>query len=315
MAAQGAPNTVTEVVKPQAPSPDAPPAPEVAPPQDKPPEVSEPVASETPKPDVTPEPLAPRAEPVDVTGKPPEITPPSDDVVAILPQVSPRPQARPADRVAPKPVAQPPEPDTKIDPVVREKTDPNEASNTPKPEEPATAPKEAVTEIVPEAKDKVSAAPKTSIRPKTRPARPKPAAKPDTKTAVNSALAEALGGGNTTSQQSGNNGQTGTDPLTQGEKDGLIVAVSECWTVDPGAASGKVTVVVSVRLNRDGRLAASPKFVSSSGGEKAAVDAAFRNARTAIISCGQRGFDLPEEKYEHWQEIEMTFNPEKMRLR
>ena len=45
------------------------------------------------------------------------------------------------------------------------------------------------------------------------------------------------------------------------------------------------------------------------------MDVAFRKARTAVISCGRRGFDLPDEKYEHWRDIEMTFNPEKMRLR
>ena len=106
----------------------------------------------------------------------------------------------------------------------------------------------------------------------------------------------------------------GSDPLTSGEKDGLIAAIKQCWSVDPYAASGKVVVVVKVSLNRDGTLAGTPKKVSATGGDATAVDVAFRNARTAVIACGRGGFDLPDEKYEQWREIEITFNPEKMRL-
>ena len=42
---------------------------------------------------------------------------------------------------------------------------------------------------------------------------------------------------------------------------------------------------------------------------------AFEAARRAIIRCGSSGFDLPAEKYGHWRDIEMTFNPERMRIR
>lgn len=323
LAAQGAPETTTEVAMPQAPAPDSPPAPDVSQNQDTPPEQSEPEVAETPEPDATPDQVAPAPAPAEVEDRSPEIARPAEEDVAVLvPQESARPKARPVERVAPKPVAQPPEPDAEVDPVVRQEADPNVASETPKPREDATAPREAVTEIVPEASDEVSAAPKVSKRPQTRPKRSAPAPKPATETAsngtssaVNSALAEALAGGETQAAQTGTTGQSGSDPLTKGEEDALIVAVSECWSVDPGAASGKVTVVVSVTLNRDGTLAASPTLVSSQGGDQTAVDVAFRKARTAVISCGRRGFDLPDEKYEHWRDIEMTFNPEKMRLR
>lgn len=325
LAAQGAPETTTEVAMPQTPTPETPPAPDVSASEDTPPEQSEPEVAETPEPDVTPEPVTPSPAPAQVDDQPPEITTPAEEEVAVLvPQESARPKARPAERVAPKPVAKPPEPETPVDPVVRQETAPSETSETPKPDEKPSAPAEAVTEIVPEANDEVSAAPKTSKRPQTRPNRPapKPATKPETETAdsgtanaVNSALAEAMAGGESEASQTGSNGQSGADPLTQGEKDGLILAVSDCWSVDPGAASGKVTVVVSVTLNLDGTLAASPKLVSSDGGDQRAVEVAFRKARTAVISCGRRGFDLPEEKYENWREIEMTFNPEKMRLK
>ena len=42
---------------------------------------------------------------------------------------------------------------------------------------------------------------------------------------------------------------------------------------------------------------------------------AFEAARRAIIRCGSNGYDLPREKYGQWQNIEMTFNPEKMRIK
>jgi len=34
-----------------------------------------------------------------------------------------------------------------------------------------------------------------------------------------------------------------------------------------------------------------------------------------VIRCGASGYDLPEESYDHWRVIEITFNPEEMRLR
>ena len=38
-------------------------------------------------------------------------------------------------------------------------------------------------------------------------------------------------------------------------------------------------------------------------------------ARRAIIRCGADGYKLPPEKYDQWRDIEMTFNPEKMRIK
>jgi hypothetical protein len=56
-------------------------------------------------------------------------------------------------------------------------------------------------------------------------------------------------------------------------------------------------------------------MLSASGGGDAAAKQAFEAARRAIIRCGNDGFDLPVEKYDHWRDIEMTFNPEKMRIK
>jgi hypothetical protein len=51
------------------------------------------------------------------------------------------------------------------------------------------------------------------------------------------------------------------------------------------------------------------------GGGETAARQAFEAARRAVIRCGTSGYDLPEESYDHWRELELVFNPEEMRLR
>ncbi|MGA1233976.1 MAG: energy transducer TonB, partial [Lutimaribacter sp.] len=78
----------------------------------------------------------------------------------------------------------------------------------------------------------------------------------------------------------------------------------------------RTTVVVSVSMTEDGKpVVPSIRMRSFSGGSQASAQQAFDSARRAIIRCGTRGYDLPAEKYALWQEIEMTFNPEKMRIK
>jgi len=60
------------------------------------------------------------------------------------------------------------------------------------------------------------------------------------------------------------------------------------------------------------------RLLSSSEGSEAAVQSAFNKARVAVLRCqsfGRDGYDLPPEKYEQWQDVEMTFNPVEMRSR
>ncbi|MFW8637049.1 energy transducer TonB [Cribrihabitans pelagius] len=199
-----------------------------------------------------------------------------------------------------------------------------------------------------------SAAPEVSRRPKTRPSRPrdaepepeaaaaaapqaeekpepepkpepKPAAKPEPEekpaapeqvesAAVEDALAEALAGGQeadvTAPEPAG-------PPLTLGEKDALRVEVSRCWNVGSLSTDAlQTTVVVTVSLAQNGTPdTGSIKMLSSSGGSAAAAKQAYEAARRAIIRCGAQGFSLPPEKYAQWRDIEMTFNPERMRIK
>ncbi|MBZ0128020.1 MAG: energy transducer TonB, partial [Rhodobacteraceae bacterium] len=105
-------------------------------------------------------------------------------------------------------------------------------------------------------------------------------------------------------------------PLTAGETEGLRLAIQECWNVGSLSTDAlKVTVVVGVSLDAEAKpLAASIRLISSEGNIVAA-EQAYEAARRAIIRCGVRGYGLPVEKYDHWRDIEITFNPEKMRIR
>jgi hypothetical protein len=97
----------------------------------------------------------------------------------------------------------------------------------------------------------------------------------------------------------------------------LRVAVQRCWNVGSLSSEAlRTTVEVAVSMTREGRPdIGSIRLVGSSGGSDAAAKQAYEAARRAIIRCGTDGFDLPVEKYDQWREIEMTFNPESMRIR
>ena len=257
----------------------------------------------------------PNAVPVDTT--PPVQVAPSDLDGTSLERDA---VAAPAPRVAAVPQVAPP-PDTETAPEVVPDTAPEpvpEPEPEPEPEEPA-APEQASDRIVTEAEEVQNYAPASSMRPKSRPARPvrqaeRPAApvqeetqQPSTDDAVAAALAESE------PEQPVRRGP----PLTGGEREGLRVAVSNCWNVGSLSTDALgTTVVVNVEMEQSGKpVTGSIRMVSFSGGSEAAARQAFEAARRAIIRCGARGFPLPVEKYDQWREIEMTFNPEGMQFR
>jgi hypothetical protein len=106
-------------------------------------------------------------------------------------------------------------------------------------------------------------------------------------------------------------------PLSASEKDALRVAVRDCWEVSSlSSLALETTVVVAVSLTQDGKpVVSSIRQVSSEGGTIASTSEAFENARRAIIRCGASGFKLPIGKYDQWKDIEMNFNPQRMRLK
>lgn len=298
-------------------------APAVASEADTPPAQHQPQTAATNEPDATPEAPTPPPRRAELSDTPPELPPPPEDTAVLVPEVSERPRPRPVPRVAPEPVARP-DPEVRIDEVDRAGIAPDERAETVEEERRQTAREEAATEIVTEAETAGAAAPARSLRPRARPTRadaataPPPAA-PETAAprvddaAVADAIAAALGGSGAAASDSPPAGP----PLSAGEKDALRVAVQRCWNV--GALSTEAlgtTVVVMVRMFEDGRPdAASIRMTGYSGGGASAADQAFGAARRAIIRCGAEGFDLPAEKYGQWRDIEMTFNPERMRIK
>ncbi len=278
--------------------------------QEPPGVTTEPAALTTPEtptspPDVssTPDPEPERSVPEVSDTTPPDPTPEQT------------PEPLPSERIAPQAVA-PPDPEAAPDEIERDAVVPEEGEGeTAQEPQEATAPEEAAPEIVTEAEEPAGA-PLRSIRPASRPSRPNVARAEDdepTTSAVDDAVAAALA----------ENAQVETPrapvgpPLSSGERDALRVSVSNCWNVGSlSTAALSTTVVVAVDMQEDGRpVASSIRMLDFSGGPESAARQAFEAARRAIIRCGARGFPLPAEKYDHWREIEMTFNPENMRIR
>jgi hypothetical protein len=229
-----------------------------------------------------------------------------------------------------------------VAPVLQEAPTPTDTAEAPTEEAPtATAPEEAAPEIVTEAETpsrQLDASPRPQRRPErpapipaavaeapqtppaeTPPAEtpPPPAETPPTPPApeVVDPLAAAISGAIAEAQSAPTAAPAGP-PLSQGERDGFRVAVQNCWNVDPGAPWALVAVTIAFDLNRDGTpVSNSLRMVCFQGGEEAQARQAFEAGRRAILRCGAQGFDLPPEKYDHWQEVEMTFDPSSMRIR
>ncbi len=293
---------------------------------------SEPVAPPAAAPLSPPEPVAenipeiesPPASPVvEVEDTPPEQ--PAPEALALAEPPSETPTPREAPRVAPEPAAPAP-PEALPDEVLREEVSQSPEAAEKQPETEPTAPPEASTEIVTEAEKPASSAPVSSPRPRARPARPAPpvavAEAPAPEEAAEDAMAAAIAAAvedaaSTPAPAASSPAAAAGPPLSRSEKEGFRLAVSRCWNVGALSAEAlRVTVTVGFSLTRDGRPEpASLRMISASGGSDGAARQAYEAARRAILRCGARGYNLPIEKYEHWRDIEITFNPEKMRIK
>lgn len=264
------------------------------------------------------------AEPESVA---PEVSPAAPSR-PVPPELAPEPEPAPLvqetaptdiDRVAPE-VAPEPAPEAEIAPVVQEEVTADEFGAETQPESQATAPEAATTEIVTEATEFADLAPAVSLRPRARPNRPAPTSEPEpistpepaVSETINDAIAEALTNPTRTPES-----VPSGPPLSRGELRGLQVSVGSCWNVGSLSSEAmQTTVVVGVTLSPEAKPEiASIHMVSFTGGSEVAARRAYETARRAIIRCGSGGYNLPSEKYEHWREIEMTFNPENMRIK
>src|SRR5216683_3324918 len=87
-------------------------------------------------------------------------------------------------------------------------------------------------------------------------------------------------------------------------------AAAQLWTVPAGAKDPQeLVVLVRIKLNRDGKLAAPPVVLSSG------TSPLFMAARDSAIRALFRGqpYDmLKPEHYEQWKDVEITFDPRDM---
>ena len=236
------------------------------------------------------------------------------------------PKPRPAPRIAPVAVA-PPAPDMDIGEITRDTAAPQLEPAQVLKEQTAKAPEAAAPEIVTEAEKPSEAvevsklAPPRSVRPQRRPA-PRPVVEtpidtPESTsvqiTPLAAALAEALSGTTSEPETQG----TATEALAPQVIRGMQLAISPCWNL--GASSSAAlftTVVVGMELTIDGKpLVNSIYLVGYEGGDDDSAQRAFETAQRAIKECGAPGFELPTELYSVWRNVEITFNPEKMRVR
>jgi hypothetical protein len=320
----------TDVAQPEAPQEPAETS-EVA--QKPEPEIQQPAPIEPEAPQPEPEVIEPTPPPpaAEVSETAPERPEPPAEVAVLAPEVAPVAVPRPVDRVAPEAVEQP-DPEARPDVVKQEAATPDApAEKVVEEAQEATAPEEATTEIVTEAAEAPKAAPNQSARPPARRPKPpapqvaeavetpKPAQPAVDKDAVAAALAEALGGEDKPAPPAPISPAAAPSgpPLSNGEKESLRLAVSACWNVGSLSSEAlRTTVIVSVQMNQDGTPQTnSITMTGSSGGSPAAAGQAFEAARRAIIRCGSRGYQLPVDKFGQWQNIEMTFNPERMRIK
>ena len=271
----------------------------------------------------------------------PEVTEPtklaapqSNDAAFIVPRSAPAPRPQPDKRIAPKSVAPPP-PDVAQEDQLRQAAAPSEnPAAVPQPEVDATAPEEAARESLAETDTPPKMAPDSSVRPQARPAlpeppkapepspeianqspapvqapkpKPRPEAEPEPtpkEDPIQAALQEAMQGGSEPSEAEG-------PALTKDEKEGLRDDVQACWIVDEGSLVSNVTVTVAMSMTPEGKVkGGSLRLISGEGGSDRAKKIAFEAARRAILRCQKKGYDLPKEKYEHWREIEIIFDPE-----
>lgn len=235
---------------------------------------------------------------------------------------SPENKPRDAPRVAPVPFLRPDQ-DVAVDTEVTESAQAQEAPVVVETDSQDAAPEEATTEIVTEA-EKPAGAPTSVPVPRLRPqptqdfAAPEPAPeppKPDAD-ALAAALAEAQDAPEPAATSQQDDIPMGP-PMTLAEKETLRVTVSSCWnTGSLSSAALRVTVVVGVQMAETGKpVSGSIRLITSEGGSGDAVTQAYEAARRAILRCGAKGYDLPQEKFGQWRDIEMTFNPEKMRIK
>ncbi|MCB2111457.1 MAG: hypothetical protein KDD88_10610, partial [Rhodobacteraceae bacterium] len=279
---------------------------------------------------------APEAQPLPEA--PPAPEPPAETPLEVQPSGQSETPPKAADIVAPDPTDAPaPAPETAPEAAPETTPEPTAEPQPPEPQTPA-APQDTGqvlrTEDTRDQTQIASAAPATSPRPRSKPEKPVPAPEPTpeparaetpapapeapaAEDAVAGALAEALSGEASDTPAPGTGTAASGPPMTGGEKDALVIAVKGCWNVGALSTDALRTVVtIGVSMDPSGKpVGGSIRMIGYEGGDDASARQAYEAGRRAILRCGQNGYPLPAEKYDQWKDVEITFDPEKMRMK
>ncbi len=264
---------------------------------------------------VTPPPLPPEGVPIEVVTDaptrpaPPVPTPSKPRPAEPTPPPTPVPPtpAPPAPTPPPKPTVPTREPPKQIDetaPPAKAKPKPLKAEPKPPKIDPAPLDTAALTKLL----DK--AAPKPKAKPLDTKTLAKalddavPKAKPLDTAALTKSLDAAL-------PKAAALPKRGDPKIAAAIAAAIRAQVTPCWTLPVGGgASGKVTALLRIAINRDGSIAGRPGLVSQTGvtGTNSAYARAFAEAASrAVLRCAP--FKLPADQYDQWAAVEINFDP------
>ena len=98
--------------------------------------------------------------------------------------------------------------------------------------------------------------------------------------------------------------------LSLSELEALRARLAQLWTVPAGAKDPQeLVVLIRIKLNRDGKLAAPPVVLTSG---KSPLFIAARDSAVRALFRGQPYDMLKPEHYEQWKDVEITFDPRDM---
>ncbi|MFV0293583.1 MAG: protein TolA [Paracoccus sp. (in: a-proteobacteria)] len=127
---------------------------------------------------------------------------------------------------------------------------------------------------------------------------------------LDDALADAMGETRPSELPRDDWADIATVPMTEEEKEGFRDAVQSCWNLSTLSTDASETrVVVGFVMNRDGIPDPDSFRMVGDPDSDIARQQAFEAARRAVLRCAGDGYDLPADKYNEWDDVEMTFTP------
>jgi TonB family protein len=81
--------------------------------------------------------------------------------------------------------------------------------------------------------------------------------------------------------------------------------VKACFNIPAAAREANLSVRIHFQLNQDGSVKGQPNVANSSADP--VFDATARAAVAAIMEC--QTYDLPQDRYDLWQDNTLDFNP------